>query len=101
MHPYFPQGQFDEGVAREDRIEGKRMNRDSPCDSHEGAENREMGNTSGGNEERNEACHDISLACADSSSFVTVAAINNSAILSLWIIRIGLRSWAVVVVGPG
>lgn len=40
-------------------------------------------------EERNEARH-ISLACADSSSFVTVAAINNSAILSLRIIRVGL-----------
>lgn len=37
-----------------------------------------------------EGCHDISLACADSSSFVTVAAINNFAILSLWIIRVGL-----------
>jgi len=75
------------------------MNRDGPCDSHEGAENRETGNTSGGNEERNEGRHDISLACADSSSFVTVAAINNSAILSLWIIRVGLRTWAVVTVG--
>lgn len=54
-----------------------------------------------GNEERNEGRHDISLACADSSSFVTVAAINNSAILSLWIIRVGLRTWAVVAIGSG
>lgn len=46
-------------------------------------------------EERNEARH-ISLACADSSSFVTVVAINNSAILSLWIIRVGLRARAAV-----
>lgn len=76
------------------------MNRERSCDSHEGAENRETGNTSG-NEERNEGRHDISLACADSSSFVTVAAINNSAILSLWIIRVGLRTWAVVAVGSG
>lgn len=29
-------------------------------------------------ERRGEGRHDISLACADSSSFVTVAAINNS-----------------------
>ena len=45
-------------------------------------------------ERRGEGRHDISLACADSSSFVTVAAINNSGVLSLWIIRVGLR-WAV------
>lgn len=77
------------------------MNRDGPCDSYEGAENRETGNTSGGSEERNEGRHDISLACADSSSFVIVAAINNSAILSLWIIRVGLRAWAVVAVCSG
>lgn len=77
------------------------MNRDDSCDSHEGAENRETGNIGRGNEERNEGRHDISLACADSSSFVTVAAINNSAILSLWIIRVGLRTWAVVAVGFG
>lgn len=49
---------------------------------------------SGVKERRGEGRHDISLACADSSSFVTVAAINNSGVLSLWIIRVGLR-WAV------
>lgn len=51
-------------------------------------------------DERNVARH-ISLACADSSSFVTVAAINNSAILSLWIIRVGLRARVVVAARPG
>lgn len=50
---------------------------------------RERGGGRKEEEERNEARH-ISLACADSSSFVTVAAINNSAILSLRIIRVGL-----------
>ena len=51
---------------------------------------------------RNEGRHDISLACADSSSFVTVAAINNSTVLSLWIIRVGLgRAVAVALVGVG
>lgn len=56
---------------------------------------RERKETGRRREERNEARH-ISLACADSSSFVTVAAINNSAILSLWIIRVGLCARAVV-----
>ena len=49
------------------------------------------GESERGRSER-EGRHDISLACADSSSFVTVAAINNFAILSLWIIRVGLSA---------
>lgn len=48
---------------------------------------------------RNEGRHDISLACADSPSFVTVGAINNSAVLSLWIIRVGLRRAVAAPVG--
>lgn len=61
-------------------------------DSTGGINRRERTGDIGGEVRRGEGRHDISLACADSSSFVTVAAINNSTVLSLWIIRVGLSA---------